>query len=126
LGDRVHLTGPRRDTAGLLRMADLFVFPSLTEGMPNALLEAMAAGLPIVATDVPGNRDLIEGGENGLLVAPRQPRLLADAIAMLLKNKRMAQELGRQAARTVDERFHVASTYRGYIDLYRAVAAEIL
>jgi glycosyltransferase involved in cell wall biosynthesis len=124
LADRVHLTGRRSDTASLLRMADLFVFPSLTEGMPNALLEAMAAGLPIVATDVPGNRDLIEGGENGLLVPARQPRHLADAIAMLLKDKRMAQDLGRRAARTADERFHVTSTYRGYLDLYRAITPE--
>jgi glycosyltransferase involved in cell wall biosynthesis len=124
IADRVHLTGRRSDTASLLRMADLFVFPSLTEGMPNALLEAMAAGLPIVATDVPGNRDLIEGGETGLLVPARQPRPLADAIAMLLKNKRMAQQLGRGASRAVDERFHVTSTYRRYLDLYRAIIAE--
>lgn len=124
LADRVHLPGRRRDTANLLHMADLFVFPSLTEGMPNALLEAMAVGLPIVATDVPGNRDLIEGGVSGVLVPAGQPRALADAIAMFLENKRLAQEMGRRASRAVDEQFHVTSTYRRYLDLYRAIVAE--
>ena len=122
IADRVHLLGRRTDVPRLLKMADVFVFPSLTEGMPNALLEAMAAAVPIVATDAPGNRDLITHNENGLLVPTGDCEKLAGAIANLLRDKTLRQRLGACAAGTIDRQFHVARTYEGYRALYARVA----
>jgi starch synthase (maltosyl-transferring) len=119
--DRIHLIGRRDDVPSLLAMADVFAFPSRTEGLPNALLEAMAAGLPIVATNVPGNSDLIKDGCNGLLVKAGDTSGLADCLVKLLANKSLAHRLGQEAARTVIESFHVRDTYRSYLDLYASV-----
>ncbi|HSH81496.1 MAG TPA: glycosyltransferase [Herpetosiphonaceae bacterium] len=83
---RVHFTGYRRDVPRLLGALDLYVHPARFEGMPNALLEAMAAGCPIVATTVDGNRELIEDGVHGWLVPPEDARALAEAIECALVN----------------------------------------
>ncbi|KMY68324.1 hypothetical protein AAU61_01095 [Desulfocarbo indianensis] len=77
--------------------ADLFVLPSLDEGMPNALLEAMACGLPVIATRVPGSEEIIKDGENGLLVHPGQDEPLALALTNLLTSPSNRQLLGREA-----------------------------
>ncbi|UCG16991.1 MAG: glycosyltransferase [Phycisphaerales bacterium] len=122
IADRVHLLGQRTDVPRLLKTADLFVFPSLTEGMPNALLEAMAAALPIVATDAPGNRDLITHNENGLLVPIGDCEKLAGAIANLLRDRTLRQRLGACAARAIDRQFHIARTYGRYRSLYARLA----
>jgi glycosyltransferase involved in cell wall biosynthesis len=78
--DRVHFLGYRRDTAALLHCADVFVLPSLVEGLPLSVLEAMAAGVPVVATDIPGTREAVEHDVTGLLVPPRDAEALATAI----------------------------------------------
>lgn len=89
--------GERQDVASLLRLADVFVFCSKTEGLPNAVLEAMAAELPIVATNVPGCRDLVRHCQTGLLVPPGDGVALAEAILRLLDDRRFCHKLGRQA-----------------------------
>jgi len=97
LQERVLILGQRRDIPRLLKAADLFVFCSRTEGLPNSLLEAMAASLPIVATDVPGCRDLIRHMESGLLVESQSADSLAAGLERLLEDPRLARRLGRNA-----------------------------
>ena len=118
---RVHLLGARRDVAPLLRACDAFVFPSRTEGLPNALLEAMAAGCPIVTTDVPGCRDLIRDAVTGLVVSYGDTLALGTAIARLVDDRRLATRLGEAAARSVSTSWHLSATHRAYADLYGEV-----
>ena len=97
LSSRVLLTGQRHDVPALLGVADLFVFCSRTEGLPNSLLEAMAAALPIVAVDVPGCRDLILPGKTGLLVPAGDVEAIAQAWETLLASPDRARALGQGA-----------------------------
>lgn len=119
--DRTHFLGVRRDVPSLLKAVDLFVFPSLTEGLPNALLEAMAAGCPIVTTDAPGCRDLIEHDRTGLVVPCGDTSSLARAIHALLSDNAKASRLGEAAKREVSEHWHIRGTYDHYEALYREV-----
>jgi glycosyltransferase involved in cell wall biosynthesis len=105
LGDAVRFTGFRDDVTALLQAADLFVLPSLREGMPNAALEAMAAGLPIVACAVDGVPEAVADGETGLLVPPGSPDALADALGRLLADRARAERLGRAGRDRARERF---------------------
>jgi glycosyltransferase involved in cell wall biosynthesis len=89
----------------LYQNATIFAFPSYHEGLPTALLEAMSCGLPIVATDVRGNRDLISSGEDGILVPPRSPKEMVDAISMLLDDEKMRRRLGKNARKTIEEHY---------------------
>jgi glycosyltransferase involved in cell wall biosynthesis len=82
--DRVHFLGYRRDTAALLHCADVFLLPSRVEGLPLSVLEAMAAGVPVVATDIPGTREAVEHDVTGLLVPARDAEALAAAIGRVL------------------------------------------
>ncbi|MBI2340538.1 MAG: glycosyltransferase family 4 protein, partial [Deltaproteobacteria bacterium] len=77
--------------------ADLFILPSLDEGMPNVVLEAMAMGLPIVATNVAGTRELVREGKNGYLVPPKNPEALADILSQLISRDDLLQEMSRQS-----------------------------
>lgn len=97
VSDRVVLLGRHDAVPSLLRAADLFVFPSRTEGLPNSLMEAMAAGLPVITSDVPGCRDLVFHGQTGLLVPPNSPGGLASAIDVLLADRPRASRLGGNA-----------------------------
>ena len=97
LQDSVELAGTRDDVHVLLGEADAFVLPSRYEGLPNALLEAMAAGLPCIATRVSGNEDVIMDGECGLLVPPGDPDALAAALIRVLTRPAEARVLGRAA-----------------------------
>lgn len=120
--DRIHFAGRRDDVPRLLGMADVFAFPSWTEGMPNALLEAMAAALPVVATDVPGNRDVIEHGVSGLLVPPRAPEELATALVKVLRDRSLARRLATAGCASVHAHFDIARTCAAYCDLYARTA----
>ncbi len=101
LENAVLMMGQRSDVFRLLRSADLFLFCSRTEGLPNALLEAMAAGLPIVATNVPGSRDLVRDGQTGLLATARSAREIADRVLALLADPTRAGRMGAAAHRWV-------------------------
>lgn len=121
LRDTVQFLGRRDDVSSLLRAADVFAFPSRTEGLPNALLEAMAAGCAIVATDVPGCRDLIQHDATGLLVPYGDTCALADAIAVLLRDTGLAQRLGSAAAVAAGRDWHIADTFAAYETVYDEV-----
>jgi glycogen synthase len=103
-GSRVHFTGfvPHVQVPAVLRHVDMFVLPSLYEDLSSALIEAMAAGLPVVATRVGGTADLVHDGVNGLLVAPRDPAALAAAISRVLADPAAAAGLAAAARRTAD------------------------
>lgn len=124
LQGRVHLLGARRDVPSLLKAADVFVFPSRTEGLPNALLEAMAAGCPIVTTDVPGCRDLIEHERTGLLVPYGDTDSLTAAISRLLRDRTTAQELADRAVKEVTKIWHVEGTHDAYAHVYAEILAS--
>jgi glycosyltransferase involved in cell wall biosynthesis len=77
--------------------ADVFILPSLAEGMPNVVLEAMGSGLPIVATRVAGSEELVQHGENGFLVAPKDVNAIAQALSTLINEKMLRERMGRRS-----------------------------
>ncbi|MFQ5458498.1 MAG: glycosyltransferase [Myxococcota bacterium] len=103
----VDFRGFRGDAGPHYAAADLFVLPSRYEGFPNVMLEAMAAGLPIVAARVSGTEDAIESGRNGLLVPPGDPAALCEALLTLATNPDMARALGREARKTAEGRYNI-------------------
>jgi glycosyltransferase involved in cell wall biosynthesis len=120
LEGRVHLLGLRGDVPAVLGAADAFVLPSLSEGLPLALLEAMFAGCPIVASDVGEVSVALAGGAAGLLVAPGDPPALAAALDRLLSNPDEARRLGRLAASRAAAEYDVACMAERYARVYEA------
>lgn len=101
--ENVILTGARTDANDLMAMFNLFVLPSLWEGLPNVLLEAMACEKPIIATNVGGVPELIENEKSGILVEPKDPNSLAKAIIELIKNKEKSKIVSQQARKRVEK-----------------------
>lgn len=112
------------DVPALLRAADVFVLASLWEGMPNVVLEAMAAGVPVVATRVEGTADLIEHGETGLLVMPRDVPGLVSAIGRVLDEPALAQRLAAAAQERVRAHFSLDVMVRRHEALYADLLAR--
>jgi glycosyltransferase involved in cell wall biosynthesis len=102
---RVSFTGYRRDTARLLRSADAFVLPSRVDPLPTAILEAMAAGLPVVSTAVGGVPEIVDASRTGMLVAPGDASALADALATMLAHPAASRHMGEAGRARVRERF---------------------
>jgi glycosyltransferase involved in cell wall biosynthesis len=118
LTDRVRLLGTRDDVPQLLGASDLLVHPSLEEGFSNALLEGMAAGLPVVATSVGGNPEAIVEGRTGYLVPPRDSDALADAIRRVFRMPDGGRQLGQAGRARVLEQFQLETMIGRYADLY--------
>lgn len=114
LGDRVRLLGDRDDVAALYAAADIAVSASLSEGTSLAIIEAMAAGKPIVATAVDGNRDLLAHGVSALLVPAADPDALAAALDSLARNSQLAERLGAAARRKAEAEFAVTRVVESY------------
>lgn len=112
------LLGQRRDVPEVIAALDVFAMPSLWEGLPYVVLEAMAAGKPVVASDVNGNRDLVADGETGLLVPPQQPDALAAAILRLLADPPLAAALAARGREQVLARFSIDSMLARYGALF--------
>lgn len=115
----IRFLGYRDDVSVLLSLLDVFVLPSLSEGLSMALLEAMAAGKPVVATSVGGNPELVVEGETGYLVPSKDPSALAHGISDVLSSRGHAQELGAQGQRRVTCQFSftgMVNTYQRYYD----------
>ncbi|GFE82159.1 glycosyl transferase family 1 [Steroidobacter agaridevorans] len=115
---RVKFCGPRKDIPELLKLLDLYVLPSKWEGLPMVILEAMAAGCPIVATDVGGNSSAVVDGVTGALVPPQNPGALADAIIRLLDSPDLLQTYATNGKNRFRERFSAETMAREYERLY--------
>jgi L-malate glycosyltransferase len=124
LGDRVTFTGFRLDVPELLAEVTVSVLPSLSEGLSNAVLESMAAGVPVVATAVGGNPEAVEDGVTGLLVPPRDVGSLARAISTLLEDRELAARLGRAGRQRVEERFSDERMVRDTENFYLSLLAR--
>jgi glycosyltransferase involved in cell wall biosynthesis len=105
ISERVKLLGVRSDTSVLMSASDLFLFPSRFEGMPNALLEAMGYGLPVIATGVQGVDEIIRDGENGILIPLDDPKAVSNAILRLLDNPEERRRLGKAARETIEKEY---------------------
>jgi len=121
LNDTVHFTGPldRNQVAAILGKASIAVLPSLKEGLPLSLLEAMSCGTAVVASKIPGINEVIRNDHNAILIPPKEPELLAKSMMELLKNKRLRENLGRNARRTVLEKYSWSVVMNDMERLYR-------
>ncbi len=117
----VVFAGFRDDIPRVLKLFDLFVMPSLAEGLGTSVLDAMAAGVPVVASDVGGIPEIVKSEKNGLLVPPRNPVTLAQAIVRLLKNRPEAARFAAAARETVRKKFTVDAMVEGNISVYEKV-----
>jgi sugar transferase (PEP-CTERM/EpsH1 system associated) len=120
----VWLPGEREDIPEVLRTLDMFVLPSLGEGTSNTILEAMASGLPVIATHVGGNPDLVEEGCNGRLVCPKDPDAIAGCIHRYVENPQERAVHGAEARRVAEERFSLRAMVNGYTAVYESVLAR--
>lgn len=123
LDGKVELLGARADVAELMQRADVLVNSSVVEGLPITLIEAAMSGLPIVATDVGGNGEVVSDGINGFLVPPRRPELLADKICELLSDSARYAAFSAQS-RSAGERFTLSACADAHLELYQAILAE--
>lgn len=115
---RVCLPGAFDDIEEVLQAADAFVLPSYAEGMSLSLLEAMAAGLPVVATDIPGNRELVTEGQTGRLIPPRDPVAMANTLEELLDQPVVAARLGEGARHRVYQQYSLEKMARAHLALF--------
>lgn len=122
LSAAVRFVGHHENVADLLAASDVFVLSSHSEGLSNTILEAMAAGLPVVATHVGGADELVTPGVNGLLVPKNNPDALAAAIADVLADPTRRRQMGVESRRIVETRFTMARMVEEYRDMYLSVA----
>jgi glycosyltransferase involved in cell wall biosynthesis len=120
-GHRVRILGHRNDIPELLAAADAFVFPSLYEGMPGAVIEAMAVGLPIIASNICAVAEVADQNRNALLVPPGNVSELASAISALLTNHALRNSLAAHGRRRFLERFTLQHSTHRMAELFRRV-----
>ena len=118
LSDVVWFSGDRNDVPALMQLMDIFILPSLAEGISNTLLEAMASGLPVIATSVGGNVELIEEGVNGRLVPVNNVVAMADALAELVDDPTLRQSMGEKGLALVRTTFNWEKTVADYLAVY--------
>lgn len=121
LTDLVWLPGSRDDIPALMRVMDVFVLPSLSEGISNTILEAMACGLPVIASRVGGNPELIDADHTGALVPVADVGQLADTMARYWQAPSLATQQGQLARKTIENRFSMQRMVDQYVAVYRKV-----
>lgn len=124
INGRVHFAGQISDVKPYYAAADLLVLPSHSEGSPYVLLEAMAAGLPIVATAVGGVPEMVEDEESALLVPPREPQAMAAAIARVLKDAELARRLTLNASALIATRYSPETYVHSLVEIYRQIISS--
>lgn len=122
LSSNILLVGFVDDITKILRCLDIYCLSSLTEGCNRTLLEAMAVGLPVVATAVGGNVEIVEDSVNGILVPPNDPRGLASAILDLLKDKKRSDKMGKTGRKVIFEKFGIKKN----VQLTQSIYEEII
>ncbi len=111
----------REELIKLYQNATLYVLPSHYEGLPTVLLEAMSCGLPVIATAVSGNLDVITHGKNGILVPPKSPEKIAEAISLLLEDEQIRKKLGENARKTIEEKYTWDILSNNYLKYYTSL-----
>jgi len=119
LSSQIRFEGRRSDVSRLLREMDIGVICSDSEGLSNAIMEYMAAGLPVVATDCGGNSELVANGENGLLVTPGDHEALAGALSSLIENPERVKKMGQAGRGHIQARFTISKMLQDTISLYK-------
>ncbi len=128
LSDRVYFLGHRNDTADIMASFDVLLSCSEYEGQSNSLLEAMSQGIPVIATDIPGNRDLVLDGQTGLLVPDcgedfrRRRRTFVEKTLFLLENEMLRREMGTKAKAVLAENFGLDQMIARHVELYHTVS----
>jgi len=120
------LPGERRDVPALMQGFDAFVLPSWAEGISNTILEAMASGLPVVATQVGGSAELVEHGHTGYLVPPGHPPALKDVIRRLIESPDVTRGLGLAGRDRTLRLFSLNGMVQAYDSLYRGLLQQPL
>lgn len=110
----------------ILKQSDIFVNPSYSEGLPTSVMEAASVGLPIIATDVGGTNEIIEHDKSGLLIIPRDIQGLSYAISLLLDFPNIADKLGKEAQKTVKEKFNWDSIVDQYLRLFKMLDKSVI
>ncbi len=118
LSENFHFTGFRDDIPQILKCFDIFVLPSLYEGLPNVILEAMAAELPVIATDVDGSREAVIDGETGILLPPKDSNQLARSLLHLMENTKTARRMGENGRKRVEKHFSLQKQIRKFESLF--------
>lgn len=122
LGVRWHRLGHRDDVPALMRASDIFVLPTYREGLPRSVIEAMASGLPIVTTDIPACRELIQSGETGILVPPRDATALGGALAALASDPTRRRAFGTRAREVARAEHDERAVLARQVEVLRALA----
>jgi glycosyltransferase involved in cell wall biosynthesis len=122
----VHFLGNRSDVPAILSASDAFVLPSLWEGLPMALIEAMASGLPVIATQVSGSQQVVEQDRSGILVQPGEVPPLRQAIEYLLADPEWARQLGKAAQRRIEEAYSAHRQAEEHLILYRREWGQLI
>jgi glycosyltransferase involved in cell wall biosynthesis len=123
-GANVRFEGNVKDVAPYLRASDIFVLPSSTEGLSNALLEAMASGLASIATSVGGATDLIETGKNGILISPDDLQVLLSALLTVLSDSDLRAQFGVKGRNFIEKSYSLSATAEKLNALYRKFASQ--
>lgn len=121
VADRVHFLGARNDVTAILGRADIYALVSHWEGFPRSILEAMRAGLPVVASDVGGVAEAVQPGKTGFLVPADDGQVLAARLELLIKDRQLRQALGSAGRRSYDENFHFELMFDHTMDVYKSI-----
>jgi glycosyltransferase involved in cell wall biosynthesis len=124
IGDSVCFFGFRNDRFAFLRGFDVFVLPSRSEGTPRCLMEAMAVGVPVVATDIPGCRDLVEDNVTGLLFPVDDDESLADRLSVMLADSQLRDSVARGARALIKSRYSAEVMASRYAELYAGLVCK--
>jgi len=117
----IELLGIRNDIPDLLNLSDCFVLSSHSEGLSCSIIEAMAAGLPVVATDVGGNCELVRDGRSGYLVSPNDPIAFAEKLRILIEDKAKRKQFGHISLKIAQEKYSIDTMITRYVEIYRAM-----
>jgi len=119
--NNILFLGKRTDVPQLLKISDIFVLPTLFEGMSNAIMEAMATGLPIITTDIPENRELITSNEVGILIPTQNAIEIQKNISLLLENETLRKSLGGNVRKEINEKFEIGKITREISKFYKSL-----
>lgn len=118
MDSHILFLGARNDTIPLLKMSDIFILSSHEEGFSNSILEAMGAGLPVIATDVGGNKEAVIDGETGIIVPPQNPQILGEAILKMATHKSLRETMGKAGKSRLEKEFSLNACVNRYMELY--------